>query len=157
MQVKSNSYRSFVYYVNYILRNVITVRRIGLIHNCSPLKQWIIKNRFELIFEFSSSQISKIDLNFLSNLVTQMVIGIDPFNGLSDNQIEDALNLIDVGIDGAILAIPTSNNHELRPKVVYSNSDWNKILEKIGNVIQISRCEQFTIFLITKYDRNSRR
>ena len=80
----------------------------------------------------------------------QAVIGFDPFNGLSINEIESVLVLLNKSSECNILAVPTSEYHDILPKEVYSVPQWYDILSQIGQVIIIYHCKYWCLFMVVK-------
>lgn len=151
MQRIDTEVRTFVYYTNFILRNVILANSVGTIHDGRSLSQWLIENGFRSTFSLSSQQVLKIDLSLLSKQQTQAIVGMNPFDGLNLQGIERALEILNLATDCVIIAIPTASHSEVRPKVVYAINEWKQILRQIGPVVEIAHTEQNSIFLVTRH------
>jgi hypothetical protein len=134
LKVAEESYLRFVYLLNFIIRNVLPCRDVGEVFNAHSIKEWTKKNNLSQIFSLTSRQVLNFDLVSLSNHC-DLVVGIDPFNGMDVNQIGSTLSVVDRGRLGCLLAIPTSLHHEVRPRIVYSVDEWCEILSQIGQVI----------------------
>lgn len=142
-----NSIDSFVYFTNYVLRNVVTVRSVGHIFSDVSIERWLEKNGFSKIFVITSSQVSKIDDNFLSKCQNDFVIGFDPFGGLDQESIPRCLETIDTGTSGFLIGVKTTENHDIRPKTMFTNARWSLILSQICPVVRIYERSEYSLFL----------
>ena len=140
-----------IYFVNFIVRNVIPVSTVGHVHNGrGALRSWLTKNGFNPIFDLSTHQVSKTDLSFISSLTPDAVIAHDPFYGMGVDDIELAMGVLDQAKQAIIAAVPTGEHHQVSPAVVYRVKQWVEILEQLGSVVEIYHCTHYSLFLIVK-------
>jgi len=151
---QSDGRRELAYFTNYILRNVIPIQSIGHIHNGNEgIRSWIEKNGFNPIFDFSTHQLSKVDLSDLSEFSVEAIVSYDPFSGMGVEEISKSLQILDLATHAVISAIPTEEQHQVAPKVVYRIKQWKSILEQIGPTIEVCHCDHYSLFLTTKWKR----
>jgi len=149
--IQADNRLDFIYFTNYIIRNVVPVKEVGYVHNGEGfLKNWLIKNCFRPIFDFSSQQLLKIDLSSLINLSPCAVIAHDPFKSTSPDNIGDILGVLDLAKHVVIVAIPTGEYHFDVPQTSLRCIDWSKALSQIGNVVEIYHCQSYSLFMVLK-------
>lgn len=151
-RLTSDVFQSYLYFVNFLLKNVISFESVGLIHDGRSPIQWFEQNRLKVIFDFSSEVVRKSDLPFLSKLQPSAIVAYNPFDRMNLAEIEKALLLIDRFETCAILAIHTSTNCEFSPLMPYSSRKWMEILSQLGEVTEIHKCDQYHMFLVTKHE-----
>lgn len=149
--LRSDSFSSFIYFVNFVLRNVIVTKSIGHIHDGRSLSFWLDQNGFRTVFEFSSKQVSKLEIQFLSKLRSEVIVAYNPFDDMDLAEIEKTLKILDLCDSALIIAVFTALNCEYSPKVAYSIFQWKQILSQIGNVVDIHTHDTYQLFLVTKH------
>jgi len=148
--LRSDSFSSFIYFVNFILRNVIVTRSVGHIHDGRSLNFWLDQNGFRTIFEFSSKQLRKLEIPFLSKVPCEAIVAYNPFDDMDLAEIEKTLTILEQFDSALIIAVYTALNCENSPKVPYSTYQWTQILAQLGNVVKIHTHSTYQLFMVTK-------
>ena len=150
LTLKSSAIGSFVYFASTILRDVLSAKTVGLIHDNRNLKQWFEKNGFRTTFEFSNSQLQKSDLTFDSKLVADCIIAFNPFEDFNLEQIEKSLELFKRFDVALIIGAQTLESNFSMPKALFSRAGWVEILSDYGKVVEIYRHDNYNLFMVTK-------
>ena len=147
----SDAVHSFIFFTNFILRNVIPAKRIGHVHDGNSLGWWFDQNGFERVFEFSEEQARKLEIPFLSKIRADAVVALNPFGQMDLAEIEKTLEILNLYDLCLIAGIATSTNHETKPKLPYSGKKWKEILNQLGDVVEVFRGEAYHLFLVTPH------
>ena len=146
----SNSISELIFFTNYILRNVVPCRMIGNVHDGSGgVRSWAEKNGFKGVFDFSTEQLSNIDLSSL--LRPDAVVAHNPFKECATvDQLYPIMDVLNVATQCIIVAIPTKEHHEMRPTVVATVKQWRENLSNFGTTVEIRHCNEHSLFLVLK-------
>jgi hypothetical protein len=116
------------------------------------LRSWLDRSRFEVVFDLSSRQLSKIDLRKIDErmLDSDMIVAYNPFRDMGKDEVVRALEFMSFAKLGFTAAIPTADFGDVPQKFVSTSRQWVKILSQIGKVVEIHTCRQYEIFLVLK-------
>lgn len=148
-----NSGLRFAYFVNHALRSMVPARYVGNIHDgVVNLRSWIDRNRFEVVFDLSSHQLSKIDLYSIDESISSadFIVASNPFSDMGKAEVENSISIMNLAKLGFIASIPTIDHFDIKPKFVMNQKQWRQTLKKVGSVVSMHQCEDYEIFLVLK-------
>jgi len=147
---RSNSIGSFIYFASTIVRNVLSAKTVGLIHDGLDLKSWLIKNGLRTTFEFSNNQLRNSEITFNQSQKADCIVAFNPFDDFTQEEFERSIELFTKFDCAMILAVQSVEHNLTMPASLRTTLEWHEILEKYGRVIEVYRHSCYNLFLVMK-------
>lgn len=148
--IQVNDVDQFLYYMNYVLRNVVPCRGVGLISSSISLDEWVSKNGYTLVFSFQTKPLCARDQG-LERKRADFIFAIDPFERHDAQEIKTVLDVVKRAKLGSMLAIRTQQYHGDKQDPTYMRIDeWISILNQLGITVHVYDGANWSVFLVLK-------